>query len=204
MLKRSNSLNGIPPAKRSRMPAGFHVARFAPVSLRPSTTTSTSRTLFVMVNQPDKQCGIFEVQNRVLTSTTSTQGSSTSPSQKSHVQLPVEPNTGTEFQDIPQNQDEPIQQQTVKPKRKRNMTNAVCYSTYCPNFCVTSNLNSCWQHQLTEWIQFRSAFLDEVLRHDGLGDFFGQTKCSNCGNVLGIIKCRDCSNGSFTVKPEGW
>ena len=146
MSKWSNSSNGIPPAKHSCMPAGFRVARPAPVSSEPSTTTSTSRTLFVTVNQPDEQRGIFEAQNRVLTSTTSTQGSSTSPSQKSHVQLPIEPNTGTEFQDIPQNQDEAIQQQTVKPKRKRNMTNAACYSTYCPNFCVTSNLNSCWQH----------------------------------------------------------
>ena len=97
MSKWSNSSNGVPPAKHSRMPAGFHVAHLAPVSSEPSTTTSTSRTLFVTVNQPDEERGIFEAQNRVLTS----------------IQLPVEPNTGTEFQDIRQNQDEPIQQQTV-------------------------------------------------------------------------------------------
>lgn len=127
MSKRINSSIEIPPAKRSRRPAGFRVARPPPVSSQPST--STSRSLFVTVNQPDEQRGTLEAQNRVLTSTTSTQGSSTLPSQESHAQLPIEPNT--EFQDIPQIQDEPIQQQTVKPKRKRNMTNAVCY---CPIF----------------------------------------------------------------------
>jgi hypothetical protein len=122
MSKRTNSLTEIPPPKRSRRPAGFRVARPAPVSLQPSTS---STSLFVTVNQPDNQRGIFEAQSRVLTSTTSTQGSSTSPSQKSHVQLPTESNTMTEFQDIPQIQDEPIpihepiQQQTVsKPKQK--------------------------------------------------------------------------------------
>ena len=133
MSKRTNSTIEIPPAKRSRRPAGFRVARPPPVSLQPSASTSTSRSLFVTVNQPDEQRGgVLEAQNRVLTST---QSSSTSPSQESHVQLPIVPNT--EFQDT-QIQDEPIpihepivQQQTGKPKRKRNMTNAVCY---CPYF----------------------------------------------------------------------
>jgi hypothetical protein len=126
MSKRTNSSTEIPPPKRSRRPAGFRVARPAPVSSQPSS--STIRSLFVTVNQPDEQRGNLEAQNRVLlTSTASTQGSSTSPSQESHVQLPTEPNT--EFQDIPQIQDEPIpiHEPTVKPKRKRNMTNAVCY-----------------------------------------------------------------------------
>jgi hypothetical protein len=101
------------------------LARPPPVSSQPTTST-TSRSLFVTVNQPDEQRGILEAQNRVLTSTTSTQGPSTSPSQ-----------SNTEFQDIPQIEDEPIpihepiQQQNIKPKRKRNMTNAVCY---CLNF----------------------------------------------------------------------
>ena len=132
MSKRTNSPIEIPPAKRSRRPAGFRVARPLPVSSQPGTSSSTSRSLFVTVNHPDEQRGILEAQNRVLTSTISTQGSSTSPSQES---LLIEPNT--EFQDIPQIQDEsipihePLQQETVKPKRKRNLTNAVCY---CPNF----------------------------------------------------------------------
>ena len=132
MSKQTNSSIEIPPAKHSRRPAGFRVAHPLPVSSQPGTSSTTSRSLFVTVNHPDEQSGILEAQNRVLTSTTSTQGSSTSPSQES---LPIEPNT--EFQDIPQIQDEsilihePLQQETVKPKRKRNLTNAVCY---CPNF----------------------------------------------------------------------
>lgn len=35
------------------------------------------------------------------------------------------------------------------------------------------------------------------MRHDGLGDFLGQTKCSNCENAAGIIKCRDCASGAL-------
>ena len=58
------------------------------------------------------------------------------------------------------------------------------------------------QDQLSEWIKFRQEFLDEVLRHDGLGDFLGQNKCSNCGNAAGIIKCKDCANGVLLRCPE--
>lgn len=37
--------------------------------------------------------------------------------------------------------------------------------------------------------------MDEVLRHDGLGDFLGQTSCSSCHKHDGIFKCKCCSNG---------
>ena len=67
--------------------------------------------------------------------------------------------------------------------------------------CVYSYLNF-FQHRLTEWIKFRSVFLDETLRHDGLGDFFGQSKCSNCGNTAGVIKCRDCASRGLLKCPE--
>jgi len=36
-----------------------------------------------------------------------------------------------------------------------------------------------------------------VLRHDGLGDFLGQTSCSSCRKHDGIFKCKSCSNGSM-------
>ena len=58
------------------------------------------------------------------------------------------------------------------------------------------------QHRLTEWIKFRAAFLDETLQHDGLGNFFGRSKCSNCENAAGIIKCRDCADGALLKCPE--
>jgi len=69
------------------------------------------------------------------------------------------------------------------------------------DFRAFKNLNS-HQHRLSEWIEFRAAFLDETLRHDGLGNFFGQSNCSNCENVAGIIKCRDCADGALLKCPE--
>ena len=39
--------------------------------------------------------------------------------------------------------------------------------------------------------------MDELLRHDGLGDFTGQTSCSSCRKHDGIFKCKSCSNGSM-------
>lgn len=130
MSKRTNSSNEIPPPKRSRKPAGFRLARPPPVSSQPSNTNSSSGTsLFVTVNQPEEGRGTLQAQNRLLTST---QGPSTSPSPEFHAQLPIEPSTEFQDSDEPiQNQDEQIQQQTDKPKRKRYMTNAVCYN---PNF----------------------------------------------------------------------
>jgi hypothetical protein len=53
------------------------------------------------------------------------------------------------------------------------------------------------QDRLKEWIAFRAIFLDEVLRHDGLGDFLGRTECSRCKKAEGILKCKDCPNGGL-------
>ena len=58
------------------------------------------------------------------------------------------------------------------------------------------------QDQLNEWLTFRSTFLDEVLRHDGLGDFLGRTECSSCQNAPGIIKCKDCPSRRILRCPE--
>ncbi|KIJ90576.1 hypothetical protein K443DRAFT_35778, partial [Laccaria amethystina LaAM-08-1] len=56
--------------------------------------------------------------------------------------------------------------------------------------------------QLNEWLKFRATFLDEVLRHDGLGDFMGQEDCSHCGKARGVIRCQDCSSGKLLKCPE--
>lgn len=37
--------------------------------------------------------------------------------------------------------------------------------------------------------------LDEILRHDGLGDYFGHQECYVCHNEPGVFKCKDCSGG---------
>jgi len=59
-----------------------------------------------------------------------------------------------------------------------------------------------FQDRLAEWVKFQSAFLDEALRHDGLSDFLGQTKCSKCGNTAGVIKCRDCASRGLLKCPD--
>ena len=53
-----------------------------------------------------------------------------------------------------------------------------------------------------QWLQFRNIFLDELLRHDGLGDFLGHTECSDCKKAPGVIKCKDCSSGQMLKCPE--
>jgi hypothetical protein len=119
MSKRTNSSNEIPPPKRPRKPAGFRLARPAPVSSQPSNS-SISTSLFITVSQPEERCGTLQVQNRLLTST---QGPSTSPLPESQSQPPIEPNT--EFQDsdepiLVQIQDERIQQRNDNSRWQRN------------------------------------------------------------------------------------
>ncbi|EDR06772.1 uncharacterized protein LACBIDRAFT_299636 [Laccaria bicolor S238N-H82] len=49
--------------------------------------------------------------------------------------------------------------------------------------------------KLLEWLSFRDATLDEILRHDGLGDFLGNQLCMGCNEETGLFKCKDCSSG---------
>jgi hypothetical protein len=50
---------------------------------------------------------------------------------------------------------------------------------------------------INEWLKFRDIFLQETLRHDGLGDFSGTTDCVDCGKEAGIYKCLDCAKGGL-------
>lgn len=52
------------------------------------------------------------------------------------------------------------------------------------------------QSKLLEWLSFQDATLDELLRHDGLGDFLGYEYCVTCNKEPGLFKCKDCSGGS--------
>ena len=58
------------------------------------------------------------------------------------------------------------------------------------------------QDRLKDWLEFRDTFLDELLCHDGLGDFLGQTECSNCKKSAGVIKCKDCPSGRMLKCPD--
>ncbi|KAF8333820.1 hypothetical protein F5887DRAFT_892938 [Amanita rubescens] len=49
--------------------------------------------------------------------------------------------------------------------------------------------------KLEQWLSLRDASLDEILRHDGLGDFLGNTTCITCKEDAGTFKCRDCCGG---------
>ncbi|KAM6501762.1 hypothetical protein JOM56_001739 [Amanita muscaria] len=51
--------------------------------------------------------------------------------------------------------------------------------------------------KLQEWLAFRQTCLDEILRHDGRGDFLDCESCVECGKEEGMYKCRDCFDGSL-------
>lgn len=61
------------------------------------------------------------------------------------------------------------------------------YFPYWPRYISKSKLQ--------EWLSFRDATLDEILRHDGLGDYLGQLLCCACNIHPGFFKCKDCSGG---------
>jgi hypothetical protein len=137
MTKRTDASNEVPPAKRSRRAPGFHLARPAPIPSESQPSSSSTTSLFVTVSQSDERPGTLTAQNRVLTSTHGpSTSSSTSPSSLEAL-LPQAIEPDTEIQDEPIIQGDPIPQvqqpDTVKPKRKRNTTNAVCYP---PGFCA--------------------------------------------------------------------
>jgi hypothetical protein len=193
MTKRQHSPSAAPRPKRSRKPTRFRVARPPPTnSQQASSSASSSSSLFVTVSQPDKRRVTLKAQSQLIPSTS---GPSISSSISNNTPEP-EP---FEHESTPQTDIEPAPEPLpVKPKRKRKTKNMVCiYLTSCAYWILTS-----LQDQLNEWLKFRNTFLDETLRHDGLGDFLGHTKCSDCQNAPGVIKCKDCSSGGMLRCPE--
>lgn len=83
-------------------------------------------------------------------------------------------------------------QECVKSKRKQKNTTSVSFF-----FRSTCTWLHAFQTKLLEWLSFRQSSLDEILRHDGLGSYLGQTKCHTCGEEKGAYKCRDCFDGSL-------
>lgn len=198
MSKRPNSPNEAPPIKRIRLRPGFRLARPDPVASQATPPLNTS--LFVTVSQPDERRGILQAQNRILSSTPAAQVAASDlstppPPSTSESDVPPPPEPDIDIQDQPAPQGE---EQTVNPTRKRNTATIVCYHTL---FWAQGCLNPC-QDRLTEWLKFREIFLDETLRHDGLGDFLDHSKCSNCGTAEGVIKCKDCSCGTLLKCPQ--
>lgn len=122
MSKRSNDSKEAPPAKRYRKPAGFRLAR--PCPSQPSTSLSSNTSVFVTVSQPDERRGALQAQTRILPSHQGSSVPTIDPTTSSTSSPPpVEPVTGSSVEHTPPEQDS---EQTVKPKRKRYTTNAVC------------------------------------------------------------------------------
>ncbi|KAF8976702.1 hypothetical protein BDQ17DRAFT_1454822 [Cyathus striatus] len=51
--------------------------------------------------------------------------------------------------------------------------------------------------KLRDWIQYQNEFLDEILRHDGKGDYIDEDKCYMCKKENALYKRKDCLNGTL-------
>ena len=80
----------------------------------------------------------------------------------------------------------------TRHKRKRTSNAQVCRCCTCFNLKLTTSI---LKSKLLEWLSFRDAMLDEILCHNGLGDFLGHQFCIECNEEMGIFKCKDCSSG---------
>lgn len=60
------------------------------------------------------------------------------------------------------------------------------------------------KERISTWLPSRGLYLDELLRHDGLGDHHGSTLCDGCSdadmNVEAHFRCRDCSGSRMLCR----
>ncbi|KAI0054927.1 hypothetical protein BV25DRAFT_1922257 [Artomyces pyxidatus] len=45
---------------------------------------------------------------------------------------------------------------------------------------------------LREWLPLRDTFMDELLRHEGLGRHLSIPQCTGCGDAVACVRCEDC------------
>lgn len=183
----NTSSNGLraPSPKRSRRLAGFRLARSVDDLVQPSSSPSSS--LFVTVHEERR--GSLKAHPRLLSSTPDPSTRAPTPAPQSITSETAVDHTYDDNVDSFAQ----VEDHGAKPKRKRHTKNAVRSSS--ESLCASILIK--YQDQLKEWIAFRAIFLDEVLRHDGLGDFLGHTECSRCGKADGTIKCKDCPSGKM-------
>ena len=86
---------------------------------------------------------------------------------------------------------DPASIQHPKQKRKQKNTTSVSLPLSLYLQIVTEKKKM----KLTEWLEVRQEFLDELLRHDGHGDFHGRGPCTSCMISDGEYKCSDCYTG---------
>lgn len=51
---------------------------------------------------------------------------------------------------------------------------------------------------MEQWIPHRDQYLDELLRHEGLGDATASPICADCGVENGLYKCASCCGDRIT------
>jgi hypothetical protein len=79
-------------------------------------------------------------------------------------------------------------------KRGPTRTLCVCLFLHCQR---SNSLSLTRQSKLLDWIPQQQTFLDELLRHDGHGDYLGSTTCSKCDeDSCTLFKCKDCWAGA--------
>lgn len=62
---------------------------------------------------------------------------------------------------------------TSASKSRRN-------AAVCVNDTKLATSAHCSQARMREWLPFRQSFLDELLRHDGLGGYMDKRLCDGC------------------------
>lgn len=125
------------------------------------------------------------------------------------VSPPEEPSTSKELGGVEENPsaedpgnlaDSEIPLETAgKPKRKRKRVRVVKENDSVSESLVSPPLQPYprFQTKMEYWrLHDRTVVLDEMLRHDGLGDAFdGLGPCPNCYGRQALFKCNDCSEG---------
>jgi hypothetical protein len=177
MTKRASSTSTSEPTKplKRLRRQGFRTVRAS--SVVEPTDSETNR--YVTVNT-----GNMKGSNKILTT-----APVTTPSGINHLEPLDEDSsfeTGGDFVNDGEEED-------LKFKKQRSTTNAVSFLNTEP---VQGCLQLKFQDFLVEWLKHRSSFLDEIHRHDGLGDFLHSKTCLNCGERDGMYKCKDCGMGS--------
>ncbi|KAF8978515.1 hypothetical protein BDQ17DRAFT_1394724 [Cyathus striatus] len=80
------------------------------------------------------------------------------------------------------------------PHKRRGSASTEASSTAQKRSRHSSNVSiqHCPTEKLKEWINVRHIFLDELLHHDGKGEYADQDKCFSCKNETCYYKCKDC------------
>jgi len=199
MSKRRNDntlKDDTPAAKRTRKPSGFRVAR-PPVAENSNSSTSSRSRITTLVRGTNGRLGGKHKHKNRLTS-------KNPPNQL--LQCPL----NLILQPKPQLlMPAPRTCLNICPKMLSRQPHLMSQWSQNPNERETMILGYVFWHwlilrllstfilksKLQEWLSLRDTTLDEILRHDGLGDYLGHPLCCVCNIQPGLFKCKDCSGG---------